>query len=995
MSPPAAPAAPDAPRPQRPRLQAPVSKRLRWVLAAVLGLFALLSVNSTYLAAITFQQWSTGRALENQFYLWMFLLHLVLGIALLAPFVVFGILHWLRGRLHPNRRAIAMGWVLLITGTLVLATGVLLMRVDVGGVTLALRQTELRLLFYWLHVITPVAAVWAFVLHRLAGRKIRWRTGGAWALAAVVFTLAISGWHRWEASRPGPSPKDGAAYFEPSLARTANGAFISAQSLMMNEYCLQCHPDAYESWSHSVHAASSFNNPAYAFSVRETRAQAFSREQSVQDARFCAGCHDPVPFFSGAFEHPRFDDPGYDVSKDPLGSASITCTSCHSIVHIESTRGNADFVIEESPQYPFTFSESPFLKWVNRQLVKAKPSFHARTFLKPEVHRAADGAFCATCHKVFLPEELNDYHWLPGQNHYDSFRLSAVSGHGIQAWRFPATVERDCNGCHMPAFASADFGAKRRGPEGAFQFMDHTFAAANTAAQEMSGLPGAAEAVARVVAFNKGVMRTDIVALRPGATLEAEAVAPLAAPLPALERGAEYVLDIATRAVKMGHEFTQGTADSNEVWLDVAVETDGAVLGRSGALGPGGEVDPWSKFLNVFMLDRNGLRIDRRNPQDIFTPLYNHQIPPGGADVTHYRFRVPEDAGNTLAIKVELKYRKFDLTYMRHVMGPEYDNTLPIVVLASDRIEFPVAGGEVQKGALHGPEGSNGGAPAERGVTQDGPVAAGPAPGVPGAATQVGKPPAGERLYDWGIGLFREAERAGGKGTWSLVDAAFARAAAAGEPKAWVARARAALLAGRIPEAGEALRSAVAAGAPPQMVAYWSAHVDLQQGELVRAIEGFRAVLGTAFPEARAAGFDFSRDDRVQVDLATALWERSRQIRGDAPDVRAERTALLREAEAACRAALALDSQRAGSWYVLAQVAEALDEPTLATDAFAQYERFRPDDNARDSAVNAARIRYPAANHAAEGVAIYDLQRSGAYGLPDALARQTGAGVHE
>ena len=36
------------------------------------------------------------------------------------------------------------------------------------------------------------------------------------------------------------------------------------------------------------------------------------------------------------------------------------------------------------------------------------------------------------------------------------------------------------------------------------------------------------------------------------------------------------------------------------------------------------------------MLDRDGNRIDRRNPQDIFTPLYNHQIPPGAADVVHY-----------------------------------------------------------------------------------------------------------------------------------------------------------------------------------------------------------------------------------------------------------------------------------------------------------------------------------------------------------------------
>ncbi len=916
---------------------------MRWLLSAVLGLFALLVVNSTYLAAVTLQQWLGGARLENQLYLWMFLGHLVLGLALLLPLSIFGVMHVGRARFHPNRRAIALGWVLLVGAIVVLSTGLLLMRVDILGVTLALRQSQLRVVFYWLHVLAPLAVMWAFILHRLAGRRIKWRTGGMWAAASVVVTVCFSAWHQYQASLPGPSPKDGAAYYEPSLARTANGALLSERSLMMNEYCMECHPDAYRTHSHSVHAASSFNNPAYAFSVRETRKQAFDREQSVQDARFCAGCHDPVPFFSGAFQDARFDDPNYDVSKDPLGSASITCTSCHSIVSIHSTRGNADYVIEESPQYPFTFSQNAFLQWVNRQLIKAKPGFHAHTYMKQDVHRAPDGAFCATCHKVFLPEELNDYHWLPGQNHYDSFRLSAVSGHGIQAWRFPESVERDCNGCHMPTFPSADFGAKPRGAQGEFEIRDHTFVSANTAAQAMSGLAGADGAVERVTAFNKSTMRTDIVAVRAGASLDAEPVAPLRPEVPTLERGREYVVDIATRAVKIGHEFTQGTADSNEVWLDVTLQTDGLVVGRSGEINSQGEVDPWSKFLNVFMLDRNGYRIDRRNPQDIFTPLYNHQVPPGGADVTHYRFKVPQNAGSTLTLRVALQYRKFDAIYMRHVFGPEYVNRLPVVTFAKDELVFPVAS------ALGQAE------------------SASPAPQH--------AVPAAERLYDWGIGLFREAERAQGKGPWTAVDRALAQAADAGESKAWVARARAALQDGRIPDAGAHLRQAATAGAPPWMVAYWSAHIDLQQGEFERAADGFRAVATTAFPVAHAKGFDFSRDDRVLVDLATALLERSRQIRGDDQDSAAERGRLLDEAYESCLAALALDDQRAASWYVLNRVAQARGDQGAAQAGLAEYQRFRPDDNARDHAVNAARIRYPAANHAAEGVVIYNLQR--------------------
>ena len=66
------------------------------------------------------------------------------------------------------------------------------------------------------------------------------------------------------------------------------------------------------------------------------------------------------------------------------------------------------------------------------------------------------------------------------------------------------------------------------------------------------------------------------------------------------------------------------------------------MIGRSGGIGPDGAVDPYSHFINVYMLDRNGNRIDRRNPQDIFVPLYNKQIPPGAGQVVHFGLEVPD-----------------------------------------------------------------------------------------------------------------------------------------------------------------------------------------------------------------------------------------------------------------------------------------------------------------------------------------------------------------
>ena len=173
------------------------------------------------------------------------------------------------------------------------------------------------------------------------------------------------------------------------------------------------------------------------------------RDGNVQSSRWCAGCHDPVPFFSGAF-----DDPNYDLQKHATAHAGITCTTCHAITHVNSTVGNADFTIEEPIHYPFAKSSDPLLQWVNNQLVKAKPTFHKNTFLKPH-HKTAE--FCSTCHKVGLPYELNHYRdFVRGQNHYDSYRLSGVSGHGVKSFYYPDVAKTNCAECHMPLAGSQE-----------------------------------------------------------------------------------------------------------------------------------------------------------------------------------------------------------------------------------------------------------------------------------------------------------------------------------------------------------------------------------------------------------------------------------------------------------------------------------------------------------------------------------------------------------
>jgi len=932
------PSAADTPRsrPYRPA----VGPRLRRLLLLVLGLFSLLGLNAAYLASVTATEWFTGQVIQGYFYQYMFLGHLVLGLLLVPPLLLFGAIHIKNAHGRPNRRAVRAGYGLFVSALVLVGSGFLLVRLE--GF-LPLRTPSGRNVAYWVHVLSPLVVIWLFILHRLAGPPLRWRVGLSLAAVGAGFAIVMVFFHaqdprRWDTQ----GPAAGEQYFHPSLARTATGNFIPARTLQQDAYCRECHADIHRGWEHSVHRLSSFNNPAYLFAVQETRRVVQARDGNVRASRFCAGCHDPVPFFSGAFEEPAFDDPDFRVEEHPTAAAGITCTSCHAITHVAASGilGNADYTIDEPVHYPFAFSDNPVLRWLNRQLIKAKPAFHKKTFLKP-LHKTTE--FCGTCHKVHLPKELNHYKWLRGQNHYDSFLLSGVSGHGVASFYYPPTAQTNCNGCHMPLETSEDFAAAPRDDSGLLKIHDHQFPSANTAIPHLLGLPDWVNEKHRE--FLEGTLRVDIFGLKKGAAIDGELIAPLEESTEELEPGKSYLLEVVVRNVSTGHAFTQGTSDSNEVWLDVRAETGGRVVGRSGGRAADGSVDPWSHFVNSYVLDRAGNRIDRRNPQDIFVPLYSHQIPPGAADVVHYRLRVPENATGAITVDVKLRYRKFDTTFLKHIYGDDYKNELPIVDIAADRITLPLAGS-----------------------TELPRKAAAPAPRW-------------ERWNDYGIGLLRKGDKGSRKGELRQAEAAFAEVERLGRPEGPLHRARVYIREGRLEDAVSALQKAAAHTPPaaPWSVAWFTATVNEQNGRLDEAIQGLRSLVETAFPEARQRGFDFSRDYRLLNKLGGVLFERAKRERGEARAPERER--LLREALGWFQQALALDRENVTAHYNIAQLFAQLGEPQHAKQHRELHATYKPDDNAREQAVALHRKRNPAADHAAEAIVIYDLHRPRAFGL--------------
>ena len=76
-----------------------------------------------------------------------------------------------------------------------------------------------------------------------------------------------------------------------------------------------------------------------------------------------------------------------------------------------------------------------------------------------------------------------------------------------------------------------------------------------------------------------------------------------------------------------------------------------------------GPVEPGAHFYRSYQLDAHGNPIDKRNAWQTRSLLYVRLIPPGAADVAHYRVRVPDDARGPITFTARLQYRKFSHAY--------------------------------------------------------------------------------------------------------------------------------------------------------------------------------------------------------------------------------------------------------------------------------------------------------------------------------------------
>jgi Flp pilus assembly protein TadD len=449
----------------------------------------------------------------------------------------------------------------------------------------------------------------------------------------------------------------------PSPVRVAGDIPFAARHVAASMSCGQtdCHPDIADQWASSAHHFSSFSNPFYKASVEFL----MEDDGGIERARWCAGCHDPALLLTGTFKE------GLDP-KSELATEGVGCLICHAAEEPVDLRGNGGYRIRAIEAVPLSQRSNGLLQKIGRSYLRMKPARHQKMLLRP-LHERAE--FCMSCHKVAVPADINGYRWKRGQNEYDSWHHSGISGNNAASFYFrrnPAT----CIDCHMREVESQD----RGNDDG--RIASHRFAAANSALPFLRQDETQLEAVRDQL--QRGSMRLALSAVE---SEEGELRSPND-PALSLAAADRLMFYLSVRNLDVGHAFPGGTTDSHEAWLHVrAVDASGRLLMESGGLLADGSVDPNSRVYRSRLIDADARLIEKRDVQHWVATAYTTTIAPGTADVA--RYVVPLDATLQWPIEVQarLRHRKFRPRFTRWVYHADHESgaipELPIIDVAS------------------------------------------------------------------------------------------------------------------------------------------------------------------------------------------------------------------------------------------------------------------------------------------------------------------------
>jgi tetratricopeptide (TPR) repeat protein len=346
--------------------------------------------------------------------------------------------------------------------------------------------------------------------------------------------------------------------------------------------------------------------------------------------------------------------------------------------------------------------------------------------------------------------------------------------------------------------------------------------------------------------FLKGSLTADIFAIKRG-----ERVFPIGPDLPRLVPGETVEVEVVVRTRKLGHQYTNGTADSNETWIAFSGENGEKKIVESGSLGADGRLDVAADRLSQLVLDHAGEPMDRRQPPDIHTSLYNNGIGPGADRLVRYALRVPPDAHGPIALSAAVNYRKFSRDYSIFVGGPAAP-ALPVVEISRDTVALPV--------------GNSSPPPMGRRANPDKPWL---------------------RWNDYGIGLFLQGDLKGAESAWAK-----AAEIAPDKPDGPLNRARALIQEGNLADAESALNEAERRRPGWPKTAFFRATLEKNRGQLDEALTDMARVT-EKFPKDRVCWNQVARILFLQGKYEEALKAIEKVYAIDPEDLSAHYNAML------------------------------------------------------------------------------------------------------
>lgn len=499
-------------------------------------------------------------------------------------------------------------------------------------------------------------------------------------LLLILALFCIAGWITrasgdGKKGRAVPTPPKEA--FSPSNARTEHGGLIPVEQFFSAKRCVGCHQDTHAAWSESLHRNAA-REPFYRESV-----DILLRTRGIEFTRHCESCHTPVALFSGALTK---NSPRQQAPFTPLDDEGVTCTVCHSITEARLD-GTGSFTIRRPALLAKEDGTPIFGNFTDEQILADVPG-HKRAVMRPLL-RAPE--FCATCHKVDAPAELNGYKHIRGFSAYDEWQQSGASHEAVAPYY--RTEERvDCRGCHMPKIESLHDRAAKNGV-----IASHQWLGANTAAPLFYGQTKQVERIEEFLSSK--VINADIFALKresTGETFQELASGSQLALIPGEEVTAEVV--VANR--KAAHSFAPEVRDLYEIWVAFeAVDDQGKVLMRSGFLKPNAMLDESAHVYKAILLDEDSRPITRHQIWLTNVVGYNNAIPAGRSDIARFRFRLPTNLKTTgagaVTLKATVNYRRFTQEYTNFVLRQQGKKlTIPIVRMAESEVRLiPVSAG--------------------------------------------------------------------------------------------------------------------------------------------------------------------------------------------------------------------------------------------------------------------------------------------------------------